>query len=150
MEYLKQLPIRVVKAKIVGQPSKYVEVLVDGDYDGEWFASLPWRVHTTGYVMLGANGAELISQVIPERYLHHLVLPKRKGYIRTHLNGNRLDNRSCNIGYMTMKDRMKIRETEKRQEDLKAFRYRMDNPRKDNMDDNEGTPDHPDVTEPRS
>jgi hypothetical protein len=34
-------------------------------------------------------------------FLHHLVLPRKKGFIIDHINRNTMDNRSCNLRYLS-------------------------------------------------
>lgn len=153
-EDLKQLPVRVIKAKLAGQPGKTVEVLVDGDYDGEWFASLPWRTQNKGvqFVVLAASRNSRLYRIFGKSvYLHHLILPPKEGHRVTHLNGDKLDNRSCNLAYITEQEIARRREDKKRIDNFKAMQYRLNKPRKEEpMDENEGTADHPDITEPRS
>lgn len=93
---LNQLPYIKLRARILGT-QRWVGVLVDGDYDGEWFRSFEWIVNPAGYV-LTSNAPSFVSIHI---YLHHLVLPARRGYWRSFKNGNKLDCRSRNLEYVT-------------------------------------------------
>ena len=34
-------------------------------------------------------------------YLHHAILPPKRGYVIDHINGDRLDNRKNNLRYLT-------------------------------------------------
>lgn len=133
MEDLKRLPFRVIEAKVIGEPGRLVEVLVDGDYDGEWFAGIPWRVHYNGFVMIGNSPDSILGQQFGTglRYLHHFVLPKKEGYQRYHLNGNKLDNRSCNIGYITHSERMTDAYRKVKLRDFEMTKYRLRNPRRE-------------------
>lgn len=72
--------------------------LVDGDYDGEYFSQFKWYVNPKGYAVrqdgYGRDGRKLV-------YLHHEVLPTDKAkaghIVRDHIDGNKLNNRSCNL-----------------------------------------------------
>lgn len=111
-EFLEQIPY--IKIRVPVQRGGHATVLVDGDYDGEWFSSLPLRVMTTGYVQVVpvSRPTGLFSGQFV--YLHQLVMPKKKGYWVYHLNGNLLDNRSANLVYMTPKDVIARRKQPKR------------------------------------
>lgn len=108
VEVLSQLP--VIEVPLKGKLGAGKVALMDGDYDGEWLSQYPWYMGAGGFVVVGGPG----MRVGPERqwiYLHHFILPDKPGYIRYHLNGNKLDNRSCNLGYATKKERAAMRET---------------------------------------
>lgn len=104
MNPLDKLPVKFLKAR--GPKGKQVTVLVDGDYDGEWFSTLKLRVMPQGQI-------QVVDRSITENnhwvYLHHLVLPLKPGFWVEHINGNKADNRSANLRYITPKDVMKKR-----------------------------------------
>lgn len=79
---------------------KVLPVLVDGDYDGEYFETLvPYmRILKSGYVNIF-----YYKYLDTPRYLQHMVLPQKKGYWITFKNGNKQDCRSANLEYMTPK-----------------------------------------------
>ena len=88
-------------------------ILVDDDYDGEYFATFSWNVNPkTGFVQAHDRR---IGKSRPSIYLHHLVagpiLPsmepglKKGQLVRTHVNGDKLDNRTTNIKWMTKSER---------------------------------------------
>ena len=78
-------------------------VTTDGDYDGEWFESLKSQMQITkvGYVTLYPQYAKRHN--FPQ-YLHHMVLPPKKGYWITFKNGDKTDCRSSNLEYKTPKE----------------------------------------------
>jgi hypothetical protein len=91
---LAKLPTK--RLPLVGIRGKRRSVLVDGDYDGDYFSQFTWHVSPTGYAFCRVPGTRRENI-----YLHHLVLPDKPGYWRTFLNGNKLDCRSANVIYMT-------------------------------------------------
>lgn len=102
--------LRVKRSPIVGDPeddANWAEVLVDGDYDGEWFESIAkyMRVIRNGYVNItphiGLGGGNT--------YLHHLVAKPPKGYWVHFKNKNPLDCRTSNLEVLTPKEVMKYR-----------------------------------------
>lgn len=92
------------------------EILVDDDYDGEYFATcFNWYVvQTAGELsyVIGYRRA-LTGEKRENIYLHHLVAgpptPSMKGLIRIFKNGNRLDCRSTNIAWATPSEVFKER-----------------------------------------
>lgn len=115
----------------VSGSTKKVDVLVDGDYDGEWFESLiPWMlVNSSGHVAIMKYAHDYLGLGVS--YLHHLVLPEKKGFWRVFSSGNKLDCRSANVIYRTTKEHIKVREERKREKLYRDYQYRMNNPRKD-------------------
>lgn len=109
---LEQLPVLKIKVRKSGT-QEFGEVLVDGDYDGEYFSSLPLRIVPNGYVQVVMP--EYTDEVlrtgilrrVPEKrykYLHHFVLPPKKGYWTWFKNRNKLDCRSANLEYIRPRD----------------------------------------------
>ena len=48
-----------------------------------------------GYAMASIEGKTVLY--------HHLILKAKDGYVRDHINRNRLDNRKCNLRYATLR-----------------------------------------------
>lgn len=108
-EALERLPVKVIKAKVF-RSQEYKDVLVDGDYDGEYLDSLNWYIAPSGLVDTWYFNRGTGQKYTKRTYLHNFVLPKKKGYWVVHLNGNKLDNRSCNLAYMTPKQAIGLRD----------------------------------------
>lgn len=104
-----QLGTKVLKVRKVDtplnsdNPADYADVLVDDDYDGEWFSELvPWlRIDRAGYVSITTNHARKMG--IP-LYLHHIVARPPKGKWVRFKNQNPLDCRSTNLEAVTPKE----------------------------------------------
>lgn len=94
MNPLEELESMTIVAHRGGKP---IEVLVDGDYDGEYFAEMKWYINKAGYVYRRRRGTD------EPQYLHQLVLPPKPGYWTSFKNRNKLDCRSCNLEYLTPK-----------------------------------------------
>lgn len=93
---------------------EYLKVLVDGDYDGEYFGGMQWRMLNNYVTTIFRKNQS--TKIFPRTvYLHTLVLPPRKGYWTGFLNGNHLDCRSANLAYMTPSEIMNIREQHRRE-----------------------------------
>lgn len=104
MNVLEMLPIKRIKARDV-TTKQMVDVLIDGDYDGEYLSAFKWYVMPGGYVYNNIySRAKTKAQ-----YLHHLVLPPKKGYWIHFKNGNKLDVRSANLEYITPSESAAIR-----------------------------------------
>ena len=117
---LEQLPYITIQAR--GSHGKTVDVLVDGDYDGEYFSTLCLRVLPAGHVQVvgygtlerDKNGVKIPHNFGGEKkrshkYLHELILPNRPGLWKHYIDGNKFNNRSCNLEYVTPKEMMKYR-----------------------------------------
>lgn len=101
---LEELGVMKLYAKLPNSGGE-VEVLVDDDYDGEYFSQYTWSISKAGYVWTTSLNSKRASDIKqPHAYLHHLVLPPKEGYWRQFKNGNRLDCRSCNVIYRTSKE----------------------------------------------
>lgn len=92
---MEKMPIK--KIKIADKT-----ILVDGDYDGEYFSQYNWRILPNGYVYRSeaeklANG-KWKHHII---YLHREVARPPKGMWVSHIDGNKLNNRSCNLAWRT-------------------------------------------------
>lgn len=106
---LEQLPTKILRART--KSGRMVTVLVDGDYDGEYFGQFYLRILPLGYVVLGSERVSVVNNKTGEytpkkrdgkyHYLHHMVLPAKKGYWVRFKNGNKLDCRSRNLEYVT-------------------------------------------------
>jgi len=90
----------VVKLPLYGGLGKGKFALVDGDYDGEYFSQYKWYLLKNGYA-----GRVEVEVPAKERkgyiYLHTVVSRPPKGLWVDHINRNKLDNRSCNLRWVT-------------------------------------------------
>lgn len=85
-------------------------VLIDGDYDGEYLSThFWWGLSGEGYVYgkrRGNRGGRNNNTI----YLARLVAMAEPGQVVAYRNGNKLDCRSCNVVAMTMKQRLSTRQ----------------------------------------
>lgn len=74
------------------------KVAIVDDEDYEKVDSYSWCVHGDGYAARGYNKNRKVIIV----KMHHEILGKPKnGYVIDHINGNKLDNRKCNLRFVT-------------------------------------------------
>lgn len=102
-----KMPIRILFARDMIDKDLYRGVLVDGDYDGEYFAQYKWRVLPIGYVQrdtklvdTDATGKR-VAKKQELSYLHREVAKPPKGMWVTFKNHNPLDCRSANLMWQT-------------------------------------------------
>ena len=90
----------VTKLPLRGKRGEGKFALVDGDYDGEYFLQYKWYLLKNGYV-----GRAEIEKPVKERkgyiYLHSVVAAPPPGMWVDHINRDKLDNRSCNLKWVT-------------------------------------------------
>ena len=86
-----------IRIPLSGKYGTGKHTLVDGDYDGEYFSQYTWFLTQAGYVVRKVYVNEHRYGKLRQTYLHHLVCPVKKGQWRDHINGDKLDNRSCNL-----------------------------------------------------
>lgn len=94
-----------IKIPLYGKYGKGKYALVDGDYDGEYFSQYKWYLSATGYPIRVKNVSKNGNRVV---YLHHEVLrcnnAKVGHIVRDHIDGNKLNNRSCNLKIVTQSE----------------------------------------------
>lgn len=85
------------RLRVQSSPGKYVIALVDGDYDGEYFSQYKWYLGWDGYPFrdYSENGKRIRVK------LHQEVSRTPRGLWTDHINRNKLDNRSCNLRWVT-------------------------------------------------
>lgn len=95
-----------IEIPLHGKYGKGKVTLVDGDYDGEYFSQFKWYVSKKGYAVR-QDGYGRSRKLV---YLHHEVLPgktKAGHWVRDHKDRNRLNNRSCNLHFVSHTDNMR-------------------------------------------
>lgn len=106
-KYLRKLPTK--RLKLYGMRGEGKFTLVDGDYDGEYFAQFKWYLDVYGYVYRNQfirkikEGSEW-KNITEKILLHRLITGRRKGYWSDHINRNKLDNRSRNLRLVSPKE----------------------------------------------
>lgn len=89
-----------IKLPLYGKYGVGKFVLVDGDYDGEYFGQYKWYLGKNGYACArlarrskrGGNGYT---------YLHNLICPPRPGLWVDHIDRDKLNCRSSNLRWVT-------------------------------------------------
>lgn len=76
-------------------------VLVDQE-DFEWLSQWKWSLTSHGY----ACRSTTIGGIKNSYYMHREILKTQKGYDTDHINGDRLDNRRCNLRICTRSQNM--------------------------------------------
>lgn len=107
-----------IKIPLVGIRGEGKFTLVDGDYDGEYFSLYRWSVNPAGYVIRSTSVHDEGGK--RSIYLHSLVLPPKAGFDADHINRNKLDNRSCNLRYVTRQQNTRNRVGRKNQHGYKG------------------------------
>ena len=93
---MEQMPF--IEIPLYGKYGRGKATLVDGDYDGEYFAQYKWYVNpSTGLCFRREYSNGKNSMVT----LHTEVSKPPKGMWVKHLNKNKLDNRNCNLEWTT-------------------------------------------------
>ena len=77
-----------------------VEVLLDPD-DFQRFSSLSWHIDKTGYARMNKWIGGRSKTLLLHRCVLNMEWDTRKGICVDHINGNRLDNRKCNLRIVT-------------------------------------------------
>lgn len=128
-EILAMLPVQTVRAR--DTKGAWHDVLVDGDYDGEYFSYFQWRILSPGgYVVTHRNEKRPDGTwATITTYLHHMVLPRRPGLWSHFVNGNKLDCRSANLEYQTPRNsalsrKMGVRKPPKSRKTASSSEYR--------------------------
>lgn len=93
--------------KIILNPNKFV--LVD-DEDYEWLNQWKWHAHKIRnryYVERSTWNPKTKKK--GKVVMHRLILQAKKGQIIDHINGDSLDNRKCNLRFVTHRQNMQNR-----------------------------------------
>lgn len=90
--------LEAITIPLGGRRGEGLYTIVDGDYDGEWFSTIKWYLNNHGYVQGKLDGKTVA--------LHKLVCGSKKGLVVDHINRNKLDNRSCNLRFVTHRDNL--------------------------------------------
>lgn len=79
--------------------SKTKWVIVD-EADYEWLKQLTWHINADGYA---STWSPQNQQPIT---MHRLIMQAKKGQIVDHINRNKLDNRRCNLRFVTIRENL--------------------------------------------
>lgn len=101
-----------VKISLVGKRGEGKYALVDGDYDGEYFAQYHWALLPNGYIARYGHREAITDEKTglvtgwdeSFIYLHREVARPPKGMWVRFKNGNKLDCRSSNLEWVTPKE----------------------------------------------
>lgn len=92
METLYPLP----KSKVI-QLTRGKKAYID-ELDLHLVFGYSWAAQSRGGAIAYDGGGKDNASYV---YMHHLILPKKEGYVTDHINCNTLDNRRCNLRYAT-------------------------------------------------
>lgn len=74
-------------------------VAIVDDEDFAEVAQYRWFLAKIGYAI--RNGKRIGGKKAPSQYMHRVIMKAQKGQICDHINGNKLDNRKCNLRFVT-------------------------------------------------
>jgi hypothetical protein len=83
--------------KVIELNKGHVAIVDDEDF--EKIAQYHWTYVGKGYAHRNANGKSV--------YMHRVVMNTPDGFDTDHINGNRLDNRKCNLRIVTHKQNLR-------------------------------------------
>lgn len=81
-----------------------IYALVD-DEDYELLSSLKWHIHSAGYAV--RNAPRIKGKPQSTIYMHRLILNAPEDKVIDHINGEKLDNRRCNLRICTQSQNSK-------------------------------------------
>lgn len=116
LEAIEPLVLKVPIMSNGPRKGELLDVLVDGDYDGEYISTLDLKAMSTKkrysdyFNVVYRDSDYMKGSNTRYKYLRHLVMPKKKGFWVVHLNGNPLDCRSANLDYLTPSESAKLRD----------------------------------------
>lgn len=73
-------------------------VIVDPDFNPKFLNDYRWHISTSGYAVTAITIAPNKQYGL---FMHHMVLAPGPGEMVDHINGNKLDNRRCNLRIAT-------------------------------------------------
>lgn len=82
------------------------KVAIVDDEDYEWLSQYKWYVHTGGYAARHTVQRDVGKQKRKNLYMHRIVLGVNGKEHCDHKNGNKLDNRKCNLRQATNSQNM--------------------------------------------
>ncbi len=86
--------------KVIELKGGHAAIMDDEDFTE--LAQYRWHINPQGYARRSQYmGGGRKNQKVRVILMHHMILPPKEGFHTDHRNGNRLDNRRCNLRYAT-------------------------------------------------